>query len=97
MLHATRIALIQMLQALLADEYAMMKKLRDRSNWILRASLPSLMKPWSSSRHATRGHPTPSSICSRLGHISNLTGPRGVAISHRLYPSSRFRPRRVGR
>jgi hypothetical protein len=31
MLHATRIALIQMLQALLADEYAMMKKLRDRS------------------------------------------------------------------
>ena len=31
MLHATRIALIQMLQARLADEYAMMKKLRDRS------------------------------------------------------------------
>jgi hypothetical protein len=31
MLHATRIALIQTLQALLADEYAMMKKLRDRS------------------------------------------------------------------
>jgi hypothetical protein len=31
MLHATRIALIQTLQALLADEQAMMKKLRDRS------------------------------------------------------------------
>jgi len=31
MLHATRIALIQTLQVLLADEQAMMKKLRDRS------------------------------------------------------------------
>ena len=31
MLHAARIALIQTLQALLADEQAMMKKLRDRS------------------------------------------------------------------
>jgi len=31
MLHATRIALIQTLQALLADEQAMLKKLRDRS------------------------------------------------------------------
>jgi hypothetical protein len=31
MLHAVRIALIQTLQTLLADEYAMMKKLRDRS------------------------------------------------------------------
>ena len=31
MLHATRIALIQTLQALLADEQAMIKKLRDRS------------------------------------------------------------------
>ena len=31
MLHATRIALIQTLQALLADEQAMMNKLRDRS------------------------------------------------------------------
>jgi hypothetical protein len=31
MLHATRIALIQTLQALLADEQVMMKKLRDRS------------------------------------------------------------------
>ena len=31
MLHATRIALIQTLQALLAAECAMMKKLRDRS------------------------------------------------------------------
>jgi hypothetical protein len=31
MLHATRMALIQTLQALLADEQAMMKKLRDRS------------------------------------------------------------------
>jgi predicted double-glycine peptidase len=30
MLHATRIALIQILQARLADEQAMMKKLRDR-------------------------------------------------------------------
>jgi hypothetical protein len=30
MLHAARIALIQTLQALLADEQAMMKKLRDR-------------------------------------------------------------------
>jgi hypothetical protein len=31
MLHAPWIALIQTLQALLADEQAMMKKLRDRS------------------------------------------------------------------
>lgn len=31
MLHATRIALIQTLQALLADEQAMHNKLRDRS------------------------------------------------------------------
>ncbi len=31
MLHAARIALIQTLQALLADEQAMIKKLRDRS------------------------------------------------------------------
>ena len=31
MLYAARIALIQTLQALLADEQAMMKKLRDRS------------------------------------------------------------------
>jgi hypothetical protein len=31
MLHATRFALIQTLQARLADEQAMMKKLRDRS------------------------------------------------------------------
>ena len=31
MLHATRIALIQTLQALLADQQAMMNKLRDRS------------------------------------------------------------------
>jgi hypothetical protein len=31
MLHAARILLIQTLQALLADEHAMMKKLRDRS------------------------------------------------------------------
>jgi hypothetical protein len=31
MLHTARIALIQTLQALLADEQAMMKKLRDRS------------------------------------------------------------------
>jgi hypothetical protein len=31
MLHAPRIALIQTLQALLEDEQAMMKKLRDRS------------------------------------------------------------------
>jgi hypothetical protein len=31
MLHATRIALIETLQALLADEQAMLKKLRDRS------------------------------------------------------------------
>jgi hypothetical protein len=31
MLHAARIALIQTLQALLADEQAMSKKLRDRS------------------------------------------------------------------
>jgi hypothetical protein len=31
MLHAARIALIQMLQAMLADEQAMLKKLRDRS------------------------------------------------------------------
>jgi hypothetical protein len=31
MLHATRIALIEILQALLADEQAMLKKLRDRS------------------------------------------------------------------
>jgi hypothetical protein len=30
MLHATRIALIQIRQARLADEQAMMKKLRDR-------------------------------------------------------------------
>jgi hypothetical protein len=30
MLHATRIALIQTLQALLADEQAILKKLRDR-------------------------------------------------------------------
>jgi predicted double-glycine peptidase len=30
MVHATRIALIQILQARLADEQAMMKKLRDR-------------------------------------------------------------------
>ena len=30
MLHATRIALIQTLQALLADEQAIIKKLRDR-------------------------------------------------------------------
>jgi hypothetical protein len=30
MLHATRITLIQTLQALLADEQAMLKKLRDR-------------------------------------------------------------------
>jgi hypothetical protein len=30
MLHAARIELIQMLQILLADEQAMMKKLRDR-------------------------------------------------------------------
>jgi hypothetical protein len=31
MLHTARIALIQTLQALLADECAMIKKLRDRS------------------------------------------------------------------
>ena len=31
MLHATRLALIQTLQARLADEQAMMNKLRDRS------------------------------------------------------------------
>ena len=31
MLHATRIALIQTIQERLADEYAMMKKLCDRS------------------------------------------------------------------
>jgi hypothetical protein len=31
MLHVARIALIQTLQALLADEQAMLKKLRDRS------------------------------------------------------------------
>ena len=31
MLHATRMALIQTLQTLLADEQAMLKKLRDRS------------------------------------------------------------------
>jgi hypothetical protein len=31
MLHTVRIALIQTLQALLADEQAMIKKLRDRS------------------------------------------------------------------
>ena len=31
MLHASRIALIQTLQARLADEQAMMKKLQDRS------------------------------------------------------------------
>jgi hypothetical protein len=31
MLHAARIALIETLQALLADEQAMLKKLRDRS------------------------------------------------------------------
>ena len=57
MLHATRITLIQTLQALLADEQAMLKKLRDRSIELdierFAAGLEAM--GWSSSRDRRRG------------------------------------------
>ena len=72
MLHATRIALIQTLQALLADEQAIIKKLRDRSIELDIESFAAGLEA--------------------MGWWSSGDRQRGIAISYRLYSSSRFRP-----
>jgi hypothetical protein len=87
MRHATRLALIQTLQARLADEQAMMKKLRDRSIELdieffaadLAARPPlrySRMPPFSQLERSRSSYPRPSvsshtSACSRFGQYGS--------------------------